>query len=106
MKPAVIALLLSLAIGVASAAAAGERNPTHLFDPGNHVDAAGVVRDRGDRPVGRIEEDVKGSHVLRDNAGRHIGSVERGFAEGELVVRDSEGRRQGTLERRTLERRE
>ena len=99
MKPAVIALLLSFAIG-AAAAAADERNPTHLFDPGNHVDAAGVVRDRGDRPVGRIEADVKGSHVLRDNAGRLIGSVERGFAEGELVIRDSEGRRQGTLERR------
>lgn len=99
MKPAVVALLLSFATG-AAVAAAGERNPTHLFDPGNHVDADGVVRDRGGRPVGRIEADVKGSHALRDTAGRHIGSVERGFAEGELVIRDSEGRRQGTLERR------
>jgi len=99
MKPAVIALLLSFASGVADAAA-DVRNPTHLFDPGNHVDAGGVVRDRGGRPVGRIEADVKGSHVLRDNDGRHIGSVERGSAEGELVIRDSEGRRQGTLERR------
>lgn len=98
MKPAVIALCLSFAFGTAAAAA--ERNPTHLFDPGNHVDADGVVRDRGDRPVGRIEADIKGNHVLRDNAGRHIGSVERGFADGELVIRDSEGRRQGTLERR------
>ncbi|RIW00559.1 hypothetical protein D2T81_20615 [Azospirillum brasilense] len=99
MKPAVIVLLFSFAIGAASAAA-GERNPTHLFDSGNHVDATGIVRDRGGRPVGRIEANVEGSHVLRDNAGRHIGSVEHGFAEGELVVRDSEGRRQGTLERR------
>lgn len=99
MKPAVIALLLSFAIGAAGAAT-GERNPTHLFNPGNHVDAGGVVRDRGGRPVGRIEADVKGSHVLRDNAGRHIGSVERGSAEGELVIRDGEGRRQGTLEQR------
>lgn len=95
----VVLLLLSCVIGAADATA-GERNPTHLFDPGNHVDAAGIVRDRGGRPVGRIEADVKGSHVLRDNAGRHIGSVEQGSAEGELVIRDSEGRRQGTLERR------
>ena len=99
MKPAGIAFLLSFAIGAAGAAA-GERNPTHLFDPGNHVDAEGVVRDRGGRPVGRIEADVKGSRVLRDNGGRHIGSVENGFAKGELVIRDSNGRRQGTLERR------
>lgn len=96
MKPAVIAFLLSCA---AIAAAAGEHNPTPLFDPGNHVDAGGVVHDRGGRPIGRIEAGVNGSHVLRDNAGRHIGSVERGFAEGELVIRDTEGRRQGTLER-------
>jgi len=99
MKPAVIALFLFFAIG-AAAAAAGERTPTHLFAPGDHVDAAGVVRDRGNRPIGHIEADIKGSHVLRDSAGRHIGSVERGFSHGELVVRDSEGRRQGTLERR------
>nr|WP_137116678.1 hypothetical protein [Azospirillum argentinense] len=99
MKPAVTALLFAFAIGAASAAA-GERTPTHLFAPGDHVDAAGVVRDRGNRPIGHIEADVEGRHVLRDNAGRHIGSVEHGFAEGELVVRDSEGRRQGTLERR------
>ncbi|NUB05115.1 hypothetical protein FW320_02760 [Azospirillum sp. Vi22] len=98
MKPAVIALFLFFAIG--AAAAAGEHTPTHLFAPGNHVDAAGVVRDRGNRPIGHIEADIKGSHVLRDSAGRHIGSVERGFSHGELVVRDSEGRRQGTLERR------
>ena len=43
---------------------------------------------------------MKGSHVLRDNDGRHIGSVERGSDEGELVIRDSNGRRQGTLVRR------
>lgn len=93
MKPTIIALLFAFAIGAASAAA-DERNPTHLFDPGNYVDATGVVRDRGGWPVGRIEADVEGSHVLRDNAGRHIGSVEPGFAEGELIVRDSEGHRQ------------
>ena len=99
MKLAVITLLLSFATGAADATAS-ERNPTHLFDPGNYVDAGGVVRDRGGRTVGRIEADVKGSHVLRDNDGRHIGSVERGSAAGELVIRDGEGRRQGTLERR------
>lgn len=96
MKPAVIALLLSCA---AVTVAAAERNPTPLFDPGNQVDAGGVVHDREGRPIGRIEADIKGSHVLRDNTGRHIGSVERGFAEDELVIRDSEGRRQGTLQR-------
>lgn len=100
MKPAVVALLLAFTMGTADAAG-GERNPTHLFDPGNHVDADGVVRDRGGRAVGRIEADVKkGSHVLRDSDGRSIGSVERGFSKGELVIRDSNGRRQGTLERR------
>lgn len=98
MNRAVIALLL-LIVGATAGLAAGERNPTHLFDPGNRVDGDGIVRDRGGRPVGRIEAEVEGSHVLRDNAGRHIGSVERGSAEGELVIRDSEGRRQGTLER-------
>lgn len=98
MKPAVLVFLLSIVAGV-TGAAADERNPS-LFDPGSHVDASGIVRDRGGRPVGRIEADVKGSHVLRDNNGRHIGSVERGYAEGELVIRDSDGRRKGTLERR------
>jgi sulfur-oxidizing protein SoxY len=99
MKPAVLAFLLLILASV-TGAEAGERNPTHLFDPGSHVDAGGIVRDRGGRAIGRIEADVKGSHVLRDNDGRHIGSVERGYAEGELVIRDSDGRRKGTLERR------
>ena len=96
MKAALIALFLSVAAGTADA---GERNPTHLFNPGNHVDAEGNVRDRRGRKVGHIEEDVNGSHVLRDMEGRHIGSVDRG-SQGELVIRDSDGRRQGSLERR------
>ena len=53
MKPTVLALLLSILTGV-TGAAADERNPTHLFDPGSYVDASGIVRDRGGRPVGRI----------------------------------------------------
>lgn len=97
MKPAVIALLLSFA---PMPAAADERNPTHLFDAGNHVDAAGIVRDSGGRAIGRIEADAKGSHVLRDNTGRGVGSVDSGPAGNQLVIRDSAGRRQGTLERR------
>ena len=99
MKPAIVALLLSMAVAT-TGAGANERNPTHLFNPGNYVDESGLVRDRGGQPVGRIEADVQGSHVLRDNDGRHIGSVERGFAKGELIIRDSDGRRKGTLERR------
>lgn len=98
MKPAIVALLLAFA--AAPAATADERNPTRLFDPGNHVDANGVVRDSDGRALGHIDEGVKDSRVLRDNAGRHIGSVEPGFGEHELVIRNSEGRRQGTLERR------
>lgn len=97
MKPVVIALLLSVA---SVAAAADERNPTHLFDPGSHVDAAGIVRNSGGRPIGRIEADVKGSHVLRDNSGREVGSVEFSSGGNQLVIRDGAGRRQGTLERR------
>jgi len=99
MKAAAVLLLLSIAAGV-SGAKADERNPTYLFDPGNHVDDDGVVRSRDGRPIGRIEADVGGSRVLRNNAGDQIGNVVRGFNENELVIRDSDGRRKGTLERR------
>ncbi|MCW2239138.1 hypothetical protein [Azospirillum canadense] len=99
MKSAFVLLLLSIVAG-ASGAAAAERNPTYLFDPGNHVDEAGLVRSRDGRPIGRIEADVDGIRVLRDTDGRRIGNVVRGFNENELVIRDSDGRRQGTLERR------
>jgi len=99
MKAAAVLLLLTL-VGGASAASADERDPTILFDPGNYVDAAGVVRSREGRPIGRIEEEVGGSHVLRDSNGRRSGNVVPGFNKNELVIRDSDGRRQGTLERR------
>lgn len=99
MKSALVLVLLSM-VAVMSGAVAAERNPTHLFDPGNHVDDAGLVRSRDSRPIGRIEADAGGSRVLRDTDGRRIGNVVRGFNENELVIRDSDGRRQGTLERR------
>jgi hypothetical protein len=99
MNAAVVLLLLML-VGDASAAVANERNPTTLFDPGNYVDSAGVVRSREGRRIGQIEEEVGGSHVLRDSNGRKSGNVVRGFNENELVIRDGDGRRQGTLERR------
>lgn len=101
MKPVVIAFLLSVvSFAATGVAVADERNPTNLFDPGSHVDATGIVRNSGGRPIGRIEADVKGSHMLRDNTGREVGSVEFSSAGNQLVIRDSAGRRQGTLERR------
>lgn len=99
MKIAAVLLLLASVAG-GSVAEAEEHNPSQLFDPGNHVDADGVVRDRGGRRVGQVEADVEGSRVLRDNEGRHIGNVVRGFNQNELVIRDGAGRRKGTLERR------
>lgn len=99
MKSAAAVLLFAIVLG-SSGAGAAERNPSYLFNPGNHVDVNGVVRDRGGRPIGRIEPAVEGNHVLRDNDGRHIGNVVPGFNANELVIRDNDGRRQGTLERR------
>jgi hypothetical protein len=76
MKSAPVLLLLSLVAGIPSAAA-DERNPTQLFDPGNQVDAGGIVRDRDGRRIGQIEADEGGSHVLRDNDGRRKGMLKR-----------------------------
>lgn len=90
--------ILGAAILPAPAGAAEPRYTGNLFNPGNRVDADGVVRDRNGRPVGRIVEDG-GGHTLVDSAGRPVGRVEPGFSRGELVIRDGAGRRQGTLER-------
>ncbi|HYH20454.1 MAG TPA: hypothetical protein VD995_17750 [Azospirillum sp.] len=100
MTPAVLVLALLLSAAGTPASAAGERNPSGLFNPGNSVDTDGVVHDRGGHPVGRIEADTGGGHVLRDNSGRPVGRVEQGPGGRELVIRDGDGRRQGTLERR------
>lgn len=99
MKSVAIALL-ALFLSTASGAAAGEWSASILYNPGNHVDADGVVRDRRGHRIGTIETDPAGGHVLRDRNGRAVGRIEPGFSKGELVIRDDAGRRQGTLERR------
>lgn len=91
------AVALALVLSAAGPVGAAERYAGSLFNPGNRVDAEGIVRDRYGQPVGRIEEDGGDGHALIDNDGRAVGRVEPGYSEGELVIRDAAGRRQGTL---------
>ncbi|NYZ15737.1 DUF3659 domain-containing protein [Azospirillum sp. RWY-5-1] len=100
LAAAAVALALSAAgLSTAGPAAAAERYTGNLFNPGNHVAADGTVRDRNGRVVGRITEDGNGGYTLVDQDGHTVGRVEPGFSKGELVIRDDAGRRQGTLQR-------
>lgn len=100
MESAALALALFLCVAAVPGAAAGDRTMSALYNPGNHVDADGVVRDPHGQRIGSIETDPAGGHVLLDRDGHAVGRVEPGFGKDELVIRDGGGRRQGTLERR------
>lgn len=73
---------------------------SRLYDPGNVVDAEGIVRGRDGARIGHVRATENGRLDLFDRDGRRVGFVEPGFSADELVIRDGAGRRQGTLGRR------